>query len=226
MSETVHPAQRLRRAEIAFDIASRRATQLDKERSLCRRNSPHRFATLSGILFLLEEASKICGEAGADSQSPLVSAILVLHDKTRRQLRNVLVAYGVIVAAASLLLGAVICLTLGVIPRDDSPVITEPNEADAVEMTISVSGLSPRRFLIPGTHLYVFVKPQGLDYWLQPPPKVDSAGWTVGAGIGGEPDRGMPFRICAILASQALPEGWHAPALPPGLSRCINVTRK
>ena len=48
-----------------------------------------------------------------------------------------------------------------------------------MDMTISVSGSSPRRFLIPGTRLYVLVKPQGLDYWLQPLPKVDSAGWTV-----------------------------------------------
>ena len=109
-------------------MASRRATQLDKDRSLCRRISPRRFATLSGILILLEDATKICGEAGADSQSPLVSAIRVLHDKTRRQLRNVLVSYGVTVMVAALLLGAVVCLALGVIPRDDSPVITEPKE--------------------------------------------------------------------------------------------------
>lgn len=227
MSETIHPAQVLREAEIELKIAGQLSADLAQAHQPWQKLSPRRCAALSGILSLLTDADKKYRAAGTDPRSPLPAAIRDLHTKTSGQLRSVLAMYGLFVATAALLLGAVGCLVLGVIPRDDSPVITEPKEDELVDMTIPVSGPSPSRFLIPGTHLYVLVKPQDLDYWLQPLPKVNSTGWKVeDAGIGQEDDHGMRFHICAILTWKTLPDGWHGAVLPAELSRCINVTRK
>jgi hypothetical protein len=226
MSEPIHPARQLRRAEMIFDIASRRAAELGEERSLWQWLSCRRFSTLAGILSLLEEASEMCREAGTDAESPLATAIRELHTGTRRQLRNIGAAYGVIVALFALLLAAAVYLAAGVIASDGTPSIADPTDGAVVDMTISVSGSSPRR-LRSGTNLYLLVKPQGFDYWLQPLPEVSSTGWRVEhAGIGTEGNDGMHFDICAILIDQTLLEGWHSPDLPPGLSRCIGVTRK
>jgi N-acetylneuraminic acid mutarotase len=110
--------------------------------------------------------------------------------------------------------------------RSDSPGIDVPKEGDAVGMTISVSGPSPNDELSTGTNLYVLVKPQGLDYWLQPLPRMSNTGWLAeGVGIGQPADHGMPFRICAVLTTQTLSPGWHDPDPPPGPLTCIQVTR-
>lgn len=110
--------------------------------------------------------------------------------------------------------------------RVESPIINVPREGDTVAMTISVSGPSSKDILASGSNFYVLVKPQGLDYWLQPPPQMTDAGWQAeGVGVGQPGDRGMAFRICAILTVQTLTSGWHAPDPPPGPLTCINVTR-
>jgi hypothetical protein len=105
-------------------------------------------------------------------------------------------------------------------------IINIPKEGDTVAMTISVSGSAPKGALPAGANLYVLVKPQGLDYWLQPLPRMTSTGWQAdGVGVGQPGDRGMAFRICAILTTQTLSSGWHASAPPAGPLTCINVTR-
>jgi hypothetical protein len=227
MSEVVHRAQQLREAEIEFNVAGQRAAELDKERSLWRKLSPRRFATLCRILSLLKDATRICGEAGTDPRSPLASAIRNLYDKTSRQLRNVLAAYGVILAVA-LTLAIIAGRESSVMSLHDSPVIVDPKAGDAVDMTISVSGPFPKGSLPPGTNLYLLVKPQGFNYWLQPLPDISLTGWRVEkAGIGDkEEDRGKHFLICALMTQQVLSTGWNAPDLPPGDTHCIDITRK
>lgn len=94
-------------------------------------------------------------------------------------------------------------------------------------MTISVSGSAPKDALPPGTNLYVLVKPQEFDYWLQPLPRITGIGWQadhVGVGLPG--DEGGVFSICAVLTTQILSSGWNAPDPPLGPLTCINVTRK
>lgn len=227
MANSNHRAHSLREAEIELGLA---------RHMLSRR----RFATLSGILILLEDAATKCNAAGADPQSPLATAIRDLRAKTKRQHRNLLLTYGMI-AAAVLVAGVMASWKLWPMPSGDSslvtdmiigdspPLITNPRAGDAVDRITSVSGLSPKGSLPPGTQLYVLVKPQGFDYWLQSPPEVNT-GWRVdNAGIGDKLDEQGTFRICAILTQQALSPDWddrHDPDLPPGDAHCINVTRK
>jgi hypothetical protein len=226
MSETIHPAQRLRRAEIVFSIASRRAAEWEKERSLCRRLSLRRFAALAGVLNLLEEASNICREVGTDARSPLATAIRDLHVKTRRQLRNVLAMYGVIIMA-TLVLGVIVDRESYMMSLHDSPIITEPKAGDAVDMTFTVSGPSPRGSLPPGTNLYVLVRSQGYDYWLQKSPKVGQSGWQAeGVGLGQPDEHGIKGRICAVLTRETPTLPLQLADTPAGDVHCINVTRR
>jgi len=225
MSEIKHSAQQLRQAEVEFQLATRHSTRLDQERAPWQTLALRRFAVLCGIHSLLRDAARICDDAGADPQSPLAAAIRRLHDRTRRQLRNLLITYSLI-AALVLALAVILGRELFIMSIGDSPIIMEPRAGAAVDMTISVSGSSPGGSLPPRSHLYVLVKPQGLDYWLQPPPEVTIGGWRGEAGIGQEGDRGLPFHICAILTRMVLQEGWHDANLPPGDTHCIDVTRK
>lgn len=227
MSEIVHPAQQLRQAEIEYQIASRRSSDLDQQRPAWRMLSPRRFATLCGVESLLKHASTIYGAAGADPQSPLITAIRALQDKTGRRLRSILAAYSVL-AAAVLMLSAIIGWLFCLSSTNSPAIITNPKTGAAVDMTISVSGSPPRGSLPPGTNLYLLVKPQGFNYWLQPLPEVTRTGWRVEkAGIGNkEEDRGRHFLICAVMTRQVLPMDWNAPDLPVGDSHCIDVTRK
>ncbi len=227
MSELSHPARQLYRAENIFKIASQRAADMVAERSLWQRLSRGRSAVLSGNLSLLAEAAKICHEAGVDPQSPLLSAIRDLQKRTRRQLRGLQAAHGAFVVAA-LLLGAIALWELGVLAGGHSPTLTGPQAGDTVDMSIAVNGSFPRGSLPSGTNLYLLVKPQGFNYWLQPLPKVNRTGWRVeNVGIGDkEADRGKHFLICAILTHQTLAQGWNAPDLPAGDAHCIDVTRK
>jgi len=214
MDNSNHRAHSLREAEIELELA---------RQMLSRR----RFAMLSGILILLEDAATKCSAAGADPQSPLATAIRDLRAKTKRQYRNLLVTYGMI-AAAILVVGAIAGWRLWAMPNGDSTLlITNPRAGDPVDMSISVSGSSPRGSLPAGSQLYVLVKPQGLNYWLQPLPEVGSTGWRVEkAGIGLEADPGKSFRICALLTGTTLLSGWNAPDMPPGDAHCVDVTRK
>jgi len=163
---------------------------------------------------------------GSDPQTVLAAAIRDLEAKTKAQRRNLSAAHGII-AAAALVVGALVCWNVGAMSSGDSPNITDPRAGDAVDMTISASGSSPRESLPPGMNLYVFVKPEGFDYWLQPPPEVGLTGWRGEVGIGDKPeDRGKHFLICALLTQEVRSTGWHKPDLPPGDSHCIDVTRK
>lgn len=226
MSETTHPAERLRQAEIALEIADQRTAEPPGKRSPWQQISPRRLTMLSGNLNLLAKASKLCDEAGADPQSPLVSAIRTRHNETKHQLRNLMAVYGVLVIAILALGGTALWSTTG------APVITDPKAGERVDQTISVSGSSPRALVLPGTRLYIFVKPLGyhdppLSYWLQPMPDVSLTGWqTKDVGIGDEDDGGDDFLICAILSSKALPSGWYGPERPQGKADCIEVIRK
>ena len=216
MDNSNHRAHSLREAEIELELA---------RQMLSRR----RFATLSGILILLEDAATKCSSAGADPQSPLPTEIRELKAKTKRQYRNLLITYGMI-AAAVLVVGAIASWKLWPVPSGDSTLlITNPRAGDPVDMSISVSGSSPRGSLPAGTNLYVLVKPQGLNYWLQSTPDVSPTGWRVdNVGIGDKPIEKGDFSICAILTLQKLLPEWSGihSDLPPGDAQCINVTRK
>lgn len=231
MSETIHPAQALREAEIALNVASQQSADLERTRWPWQRLSLRRCATLSGILSLLEGATETCRAAGADPRSPLATAIRDLIARLRSQRRKLLAAYGIIVVA-TLVVGAIVCAKVWMTPIGASPIIADPKAGAAVAMTISVSGLSPRGSLPPGTNLYILVKPLNLDYWVQLPPdalppELNRTGWRAAKiGIGQNGDVGMYFRICAILTGQTLLLGWHASDLPPGDAHCIDVTRK
>lgn len=226
MSETTHPAERLHQAEIALEIAEQRTAELAGKRSPWQQISPRRLAGLSENLTLLAKASKLCDEAGAAPLSPLVSAIRILHNRTQRQRRNLLAAYGVI-AATLVVMGVIFIWSTG-----NSPHITYPEAGEAVSEKISVRGSSPRGSLPSGSHLYVLVKPIGytppLEYWLQPTPDVSLTGWhadNVGIGIPG--DEGKRFLICAVLTSEFLPAEWEGrPEPPAGESHCIDVVRE
>ncbi len=224
MSETTHPAERLHQAEIALEIAEQRTAEMAEKHSPWQYISPRRMVGLSGNLSILANASKLCGEAGADPQSPLVSAIRTLHDRTQRQRRNLLAAYAVI-ATALVVLGVIFIWATG-----KAPFITYPEAGEAVSAKISVRGSSPRGSLPSGSHLYVLVKPIGytqpLDYWLQPTPNVSLTGWRAdGVGIGIPGDEGKHFLICAVLTGETLSTGWHFPDPPAGESHCIDVIR-
>ena len=175
MSEIKHPAQQLRQAEVEFQLADRQSTRLDQERAPWQTLAPRRLTVLCGIRSLLRDAARICDDAGTDPQSPLIAAIRELHDRTRRRLRNLLITYSLIVAAA-VALAVILGWELHIMSIDGSPIISEPRAGTAVDMTISVDGSSPRGSLPPRSHLYVLVKPQGFDYWLQPLPEVSRTG--------------------------------------------------
>lgn len=227
MSDTSHPARQLYRAENLFKIASQRAAEMAAERSPWQRLSGRRFLALAGNLSLLAEAARIGRAAGGDPQSPLLSAIRDLQQRTRGQLRGMQAAYGALIVAA-LMLGAGALWELGILARGHAPTLTSPQAGDAVDRAIAVTGSFPRGSLPSGTHLYLLVKPQGFNYWLQPQPKVTRTGWRVEhAGIGDkEADRGKHFLICALLTHQPLAQGWNAPDLPAGDAHCIDVTRQ
>jgi hypothetical protein len=227
MEDIKKRAQGLREAEIELRVAQQRSAELERARLPWQKLSPRRSATLYGILSLLEDAAEKCRALGSDPQTALAAAIRDLGAKTRAQRRNLLAAYGII-AVAALVAGAIVCWNVGAMSRGDSPNITDPKAGDAVDMTISVSGSSPRESLPPGMNLYVLVKPEEFDYWLQPPPEVSLTGWRVEkAGIGDKlEDRGKHFLICALIARKVLSTGWSGRELPPGDAHCIDVTRK
>jgi hypothetical protein len=107
--------------------------------------------------------------------------------------------------------------------------ISDPKDGDSVEQNIVVSGPLPRQFLMPGTYLYILVRPlrYNLYYSQKEEPEWSlSGGWTAKVGIGTEPDSGAPFLICAVLTGQVLPEDWNGEVPPAGFSHCVEVKRK
>ena len=110
--------------------------------------------------------------------------------------------------------------------------ISDPKDGDVVEQKIDVHGPLPRLFLMPGSHLYILVKPLRYDLYYRQPKEPEwslSGGWTVDdVNIGTEDvgSIGAPFRICAVLTGQVLAQNWSDAAPPPGYSHCLDVKRK
>lgn len=152
----------------------------------------------------------------------------IAQGKTRRPRYWSLIVYAGI-ALAALALGGMLLWMTDARRSCSTPIISDPQAGDSVEMTISVSGPCPKGSLPSDTYFYLLVKPPTFNYYLQPTPVLSRTGWRVDeVGIGDKPNEQGDFSICAILTSQALSLEWsgaHAD-LPPGESQCINVVRR